>query len=102
MSSDFSALVDEIGQASGAIERGDSAVNKRVDKLEDCVNELYRKTSPRLRHQRQRRRQLRAQIRGRDVSYPARAQGPKDRRRCSASSTSILRKSIWSMAYSAR
>jgi hypothetical protein len=45
MSSDLSALVDEIRQASGAIERGDSAVNKRVDKLEDCVNELYRKTS---------------------------------------------------------
>jgi hypothetical protein len=44
-SEDLSVLVDEIRQASGAIERGDSAVNKRVDKLENSVNELYRKTS---------------------------------------------------------
>jgi phosphate uptake regulator len=43
--SDLTALVDEIQQASGAFERGDSAVNKRVDKLENSINELYRKTS---------------------------------------------------------
>jgi HK97 family phage major capsid protein len=44
-SEDLSALVDEIRQASGAFERGDSAVNKRVDKLETSINELFRKTS---------------------------------------------------------
>jgi hypothetical protein len=43
--SDLHALVDEIRQTSGAIERGDSAVKKRVDKLEKSINELYLKTS---------------------------------------------------------
>jgi HK97 family phage major capsid protein len=42
---DLTALVDEIRQASGAFERGDNAVNRRVDKLETSINELFRKTS---------------------------------------------------------
>jgi HK97 family phage major capsid protein len=43
--SDLTALVDEIRQASGAFERGDNGVNRRVDKLEISIDELYRKTS---------------------------------------------------------
>jgi hypothetical protein len=43
--SDLTALVDEIPQASGAFERGDNAFNRRVDKLENSINDLYLKTS---------------------------------------------------------
>jgi HK97 family phage major capsid protein len=42
---DLTALVDEIRKASGAFERNDTAFGKRMDKLEDSINELYRKTS---------------------------------------------------------